>query len=168
MANQRILFFLPITRPWSNVINKQSCRDNDLMIFVRKLVLVCLSYNIVFKAEHIPDLSNNLADALSRLQLQAFRQLAPAYMHPYPTCSHPIGRHSLLFVAVQSPAILFPTHKRAWALFRQFFESILHLSCPGLPISSSVLALFIAYSFDKQYAPSSVNTYVSALGFHVS
>lgn len=83
------------------------------------------------------------------------------------TCSHPMGRHSLLFVAVQSLAILFPTHKRAWALFRQFFESIFHLPCPGLPISSSVLALFIAYSFDKQYAPSTVNTYVSALGFHV-
>ena len=28
-----------------------------------------------------------------------------------------------------------------------------------------MLALFIAYLYDKQYAPSTVNTYVSALGY---
>ena len=55
------------------------------MVFVRKLVLVCLSNNIVFKAKHIPGLCNTLADALFRLQLQTFKQLAPAYMYTCPT-----------------------------------------------------------------------------------
>ena len=58
-----------------------------------------------------------------------------------------------------------PTYKRAWKLFHQFFANLFQLLFPGLPISLSVLALFIAYLFDKHYAPSTVNTYVSALGF---
>ena len=77
MTNQRILFFTD-NEGLVHVINKKSCRDKDLMVFVRKLVLVCLSNNIVFKAKHIPCLCNTLADALSRLQLQTFKQLAPA------------------------------------------------------------------------------------------
>ena len=34
-----------------------------------------------------------------------------------------------------------------------------------LPISPPVLALFIAYLYDRHYAPSTVSTYVSALGY---
>ena len=59
-----------------------------------------------------------------------------------------------------------PTYKRAWSLFYQFMSSILHDSSNScFPVSPSVLALFIAYLYDKQYAPSTVNTYVSALGY---
>lgn len=36
---------------------------------------------------------------------------------------------------------------------------------PTLPISPPVLALFIAYMYDRHYAPSTVSTYVSALGY---
>ncbi len=35
----------------------------------------------------------------------------------------------------------------------------------GLPVSPSVLVLFIAYLFNLNYAPSTVNTYVSAIGY---
>ena len=51
------------------------------MFFVRKLVLVCLNYNICLKSKHVPGLQNELADSLSRLQLQTFKQLAHAYVH---------------------------------------------------------------------------------------
>ncbi|RUA06911.1 MAG: hypothetical protein DSY43_00975 [Gammaproteobacteria bacterium] len=58
-----------------------------------------------------------------------------------------------------------PTYRRAWRLFCQF----LHSTFPGvqasLPISAPTLALFIAYLFDRNYAPSTVNTYVSAIGY---
>ena len=67
------------------VINKSTCRDTSLMIFVRKLVLVCLRHNILFKAKHISGFKNTLADALSRLQIERFKKLAPAYMDPMPT-----------------------------------------------------------------------------------
>ena len=82
------------------------------MFFVRKLVLVCLNYNICFKSKHVPGLQNKLADSLSRLQLQhvpkhvpglqnkladslsrlqlqTFKQLTPAYMHQAPTVIPP-------------------------------------------------------------------------------
>lgn len=50
------------------------------MYFVRKLVLICLEYNIVLKAKHIPGVKNNLADALFRLQDQSFPHFAQAHM----------------------------------------------------------------------------------------
>ena len=34
-----------------------------------------------------------------------------------------------------------------------------------MPLSPSVVALFIAYLFNLKYTPSTVNTYVSALGY---
>ena len=84
MENQRILFFTD-NEALVHVINKQSCRDKNLMFLVRRLVLVCLERNICFKAKHIPGVHNVLADALSRLKLQTFKQLAPACMNPHPT-----------------------------------------------------------------------------------
>ena len=84
MRNLCILFFTD-NEALVHVLNKQSCRDRELMFFVRRLVLVCLSQNICFKAKHITGLQNKLADSLSRLQLQTFKQLATAYMHHLPT-----------------------------------------------------------------------------------
>jgi len=58
-----------------------------------------------------------------------------------------------------------PTYKRSWHLFYQFF----HTTFPGvtiqLPISPPDLALFIAYLFDRNYAASTVNTYISAISY---
>ena len=84
MQNRRVLFFTD-NEALVHVINKQSCRDKHLMFFVRELVLVCLRRNVHFKAKHIPGLHNKLADSLSCLQLQTFKQLAPAHMLPFPT-----------------------------------------------------------------------------------
>ena len=46
-----------------------------------------------------------------------------------------------------------------------FFVSTFHHPFRALPISHSILALFIAYLFRSQYAPSTVMTYVSCLGY---
>ena len=59
------------------IINKQSTRSPRSMHLVRCMVSVCLLRNIVFKAVHIPGLENNIADALSRLQFDRFKKLAP-------------------------------------------------------------------------------------------
>ena len=56
-------------------------------MFARKLFPICLHYSIVFKAKHIPGVCNKLADAPSCLQVHTFKQLAPAYMDPFPTAS---------------------------------------------------------------------------------
>ena len=48
VKNQHVLLFTD-NEALVHVINRQTCRDKDLMFFVRKLVLVCLNYNICFK-----------------------------------------------------------------------------------------------------------------------
>ena len=58
-----------------------------------------------------------------------------------------------------------PTYRRAWKLFTLFFSS----AFPGIPfpfpITPNILALFVAYLFERGYAASTVNTYMSALGY---
>ena len=89
MANRSVLFFTD-NEALVYVINKQSCRDKTLMQFVRKLVLVCLQNNILFKAKHIPGTYNRLADLLSRFQVPTFKREAPASMHSCATDIPPI------------------------------------------------------------------------------
>lgn len=47
------------------------------MFLIRKLVLILLKNNIVFKAKHIAGTQNSIADALSRKQFKTFQELAP-------------------------------------------------------------------------------------------
>ena len=81
----RCILFLTDNEALVYVINKQSCKDKNLMFFVRKLVLVCLQNNILFKAKHVRGVYNTLADSLSRLQVDTFKRLAPVYMEQEPT-----------------------------------------------------------------------------------
>ena len=91
MANHSILFFTD-NEALVHVINKQSCKDKASMFFVRKLVLVCLNHNILFKAKHIPGTYNRLADLLSLFQVQTFKRKAPASIN---SCATDIPRHLL-------------------------------------------------------------------------
>ncbi len=44
MSNQSILFFTNNEAALVHMIDKQSCRDKIIMVFVRKLVSICLDY----------------------------------------------------------------------------------------------------------------------------
>lgn len=79
MKNQCILFFTD-NEAVMHAINKQSCKDKDMMFYVRKLVLICLKNNILFKAKHIRGIHNVLADSLSQLQIAKFLKMAPDHM----------------------------------------------------------------------------------------
>ena len=83
MQNRCILSFTE-NEALVHVINKQSSKNNSLMFFVWKLVLICLEHNVVFKAKHIAGVKNRLADSLSRLQVHSFRQLALYHMDKLP------------------------------------------------------------------------------------
>ena len=60
-----------------HIINNKTCKDKGIMFLVRRLVLACMTYNILVKAEHFPGKHNTLADMLSRFQIQEFRRAAP-------------------------------------------------------------------------------------------
>ena len=128
ITNSRSPFFTD-NEALVHVINKQSCHD--------KMVLVCLSYNICFKVKHIPGFQNKLADSLSCLQLQTFKQLKPPCMHRHPT---PIPRHlQPANWEMQLPFCCAPVfNSRAWQIFQQFYNSTFQRPFSVLHISSSV------------------------------
>lgn len=59
-----------------NVINKQTCKEKDIMSLVRQLVASCPEFNIYFKAKHLTSKENILCDLLSRSKVQQFLRLA--------------------------------------------------------------------------------------------
>ena len=110
MRNRCILFFTD--EAIVHVINKQSCKDKSLVFFVRKVVSVCLENNIVFKAKHIQGIKNTLADSLSRLQIQTFKQLALSHMDESPTeIPLSLQPHNWQWSCQHSPNLVFSLHQ---------------------------------------------------------
>lgn len=59
------------------------------MLLMRQLTWYAIRFNFAIFAEHLPGTRNNIADSLSRLQMDRFRALAPlAQIQPY-QCPHP-------------------------------------------------------------------------------
>ena len=83
MANKRLLFHCD-NQPVVDIINKKSSSDPEVMVLVRRLVLICLKSNIMFRAKHVPGKAlNQINDSLSRFHMQKFRSLMPeADQHP--------------------------------------------------------------------------------------
>ncbi len=59
------------------IINKQLSKCPHIMKLLRFFILQRLKSNVAFCVKHIPGKSNNKADALSRFQMERFRQIAP-------------------------------------------------------------------------------------------
>ena len=60
-----------------HIINSMTSKSEAVMVLVRNLTLKCLQFNISVKAQHISGSDDTICDALSRLQFQHFRTLAP-------------------------------------------------------------------------------------------
>ena len=72
-----------------HIINKQSSKDRFIMKLVRRLVLVCMRFNILLRCVHVAGRFNILPDLLSRLQVEEFLRLAPdmdKVPTPIPVC----------------------------------------------------------------------------------
>ncbi len=59
------------------IINKGRSPCDTIMKLMRRLVIISAMSNFQFVAVHVKGTRKARADALSRLQLQKFRQLAP-------------------------------------------------------------------------------------------
>lgn len=59
------------------IVNTMTSKSDRVMVVLRAFTLLCLKLNVVVKSLHVSSVSNFLADALSRLQIVRFRQLAP-------------------------------------------------------------------------------------------
>ena len=60
-----------------SIINSGHSKAPLIMELVRKLVLLSMEHNFLVRARHVPGVSNEIADALSRFQMQRFWALAP-------------------------------------------------------------------------------------------
>ena len=121
-----------------------------------------------------------MADAIVLGSLSTTQSsLSGGYLQVFGLSPHGVGanRHSCASAASELALVIstllqsslqpssLPTYQWAWKLFSQFLHVILPSVSTNLPISPPVLALFIAYMHDHHYAPSTVSTYVSALGY---
>lgn len=59
------------------VVRSGSCRNEQIMDLIRKLFFICAKYNFELSTCYVNTHANDIADALSRLQFDRFRRLAP-------------------------------------------------------------------------------------------
>jgi len=75
-SNRRIRFFCD-NESVVNIINTKRSHIPRVMDLVRHLTLLTLRFNFYIRAEHIEGKHNDVADSLSRFQMERFRKLAP-------------------------------------------------------------------------------------------
>lgn len=81
-ANKRIILYCD-NESVVTIINSKRSRIPRVMDLLRNFTLITLRHNIYFRAKHIPGKKNEIADSLSRFQINRFRSLAPlADIHP--------------------------------------------------------------------------------------
>jgi hypothetical protein len=67
-----------------HAINKGRSKSPHVMALMRRLVLVAAKHNFSYCSAHVPGIHNGISDALSRFQMERFRELAPG-ADLYPT-----------------------------------------------------------------------------------
>ena len=75
-SNKRIQFFCD-NESVVSIVNTKRSRIPRVMDLVRHLTLLTLRFNFYIRAEHIKGKRNDIADSLSRFQMNRFRKLAP-------------------------------------------------------------------------------------------
>ena len=66
-----------------DIINKTASRDVTVMVFVRRLLLACLQFNILFRARHVVGATNVLADYRFRSSNLPRPTVIPSHLLPY-------------------------------------------------------------------------------------
>ena len=175
LFRDRCITFFTDNEALVHVINKSTCTDTSLMIFLRtcKLVLVCLKHNILFKAKHISGFKNTLADALSRLQDRTFHEnrstsLYGSHANSNPIPSTPVKLASIVmifYLLVYRSLQYQRTVGHGSFICEEFQISVFQSSHISLPVLRATLALFVAHVFNSRYASSTVNNYVSTPGY---
>ena len=89
-SQKRLLFYCD-NQSVVEIINSKRSKCPAIMSLVRNLTLLTLQNNFYFKAMHIPGSKNEIADSLSRFQVERFRMLAPwANKYPQPIPKTPL------------------------------------------------------------------------------
>nr|XP_022323326.1 uncharacterized protein LOC111124605 [Crassostrea virginica] len=139
---------IPVIAPRATVYNQQAPAsstqniptDNTVSSSVSQMVSQIFSMNegsFQFHAITKPQTDTHPSDFLGHLTSQACQLLSAA-------------------LTTNTKA----SYKRSWNLFLQF-----NSSRTSLPISPSLLSIFIAYLFNSGYSPSSISSHISAISY---
>ena len=83
-ANKRVIFFCD-NDSVVHIVNSKRSHIPRVMDLVRHLTLITLKHNIYIHMQHVEGKKNEIADSLSRFQMERFRTLAPfAALDPCP------------------------------------------------------------------------------------
>ena len=161
-ANKSVCFFtdnealIPTT-------NNQTSHEPHIMALLRPLVLACLRFNINYAACHIPGRINNLANKLSHLQVDEFRQLGDGQPGSTLQCVPSRLRESLDKLLQALAPSSRAHYECAWKKLVNFHVS---LGLPTrLPVSVLMVLLFIAHLYASGSAPASIVSTVSAVAY---
>ena len=106
-----VFSFLLTMRPCSMWLTNNYVKTSTLCFFVRKMVLICLKYNILFKAKHVPGIRNHLADScLACRSKHFFKWHQPPWINHKQTspitCSHRIYKYTFTPCQIQPVTIV--------------------------------------------------------------
>ena len=76
LAGKRLLFHCD-NASVVHIMAKASSRSKTMMVLVRTFTLLAMRHNVHIKIQHIAGLNNEVADALSRFDMDRFWQLCP-------------------------------------------------------------------------------------------
>ena len=115
-----------------------------------------LSTRVGLSARVNPSTNNFLLVSLSGSNLQARGTSLDAFLrngHPSNSAATKLGDIISLLTQSSLRKSSLATYRRAWKVFDQFYINVFHTVSYTLPISPHTLAFFIAYMFDRDYAP---------------
>ena len=160
-ASKKLIFKTDNVAIWS----AQSSKSKYLMDLARKIFLLSATHNFLVKFQHIPGSNNPIADALSRLQMRKFRELAPRCKAK--SNSHPRTPVSTLMSRLKAfkKAALAPSTRRIYNIGRKkFYMSCKNFNFMSFPLKEEVLCLF-ATNLAESVSFKTLKLYLSAVKF---
>jgi hypothetical protein len=150
------------------MINNRTSKSKYVMQLLPPFVLLTMRNNIQFRAVHLPGVKNELADSLSRFQMERFRALAPqASQTPADNPVEFLGsnfKREIEYLLYNSVApSKSKVYKHALEMLNRFRREFSLRDSWPIPLSEIVN--FIAYMFKKGFVHSTVNCYISGLSF---
>lgn len=115
------------------------------MWLLRIFLLTAARHSFSFSAQHLPGVTNQIADALSRIRWQKFRRLAPIGSSSNSNPSQPADRLDLLDLEQQCDSFL--THSLAPSTQHSYASAQAKLDPSGSPCPTDewMLCLFVRF-----------------------
>ena len=130
-----------------SIVNSGQSKAPLIMELVRKLVLLSMEHNFLVRAHHVPGVSNEITDALSRFQMQRFWAFAPDSLYHPPFPNDPLREEVLTYASWRFPRTQIEPTAAGKKLFLQFclINRLLGPKGDVLPASEGTFIYFASY-----------------------